>query len=148
MPEVIYEEAEVREVSSRDGEARVLLRLFPSTDSARCAGCGRCFRPKGVEAEAEASADAGLASSLKEGDMVRVSVTIPALYAPIFIVFGLPLAGLIVGGVAALLAGAGELTVVACALAGAAAALLVGVRLCRGVLRRAERTFRVVERLE
>lgn len=139
-----FEEGVVVSLLSDKGVTKAKLRLFPSTDSPKCLACGRCFRPGGIENHAIADVDEEVAGELKEGMRVRVEVVVPPIYGPVLVVFGLPLLGLVAGGVFVYGMGWGELMVAGGALVGAVCGLLTAMFGFRKLMRRAERRFRVV----
>jgi len=140
-----FEEAEVISVRQDAGKMRVELRLFPSTESPRCAACGRCFRPGRIDNRVVAVVDEKVADQIKEGMRVRVEVATPAIYGPVAVVFGLPLFGLIGAGLLTYGLGGGELAVAVAALAGAVCGLLSAMFGFRQLMQRAERKFRVID---
>jgi len=140
-----FEEAEVVSVKQEAGKMRVELRLFPSVESPKCAACGRCFRPGRIEDKVIAVVDEKLVDEIREGMRVRVEVTTPAIYGPVVVVFGLPLFGLVGTGLLTYGLGGGELAVAVAALAGAVCGLLFAMFGFRGLMRRTERKFRVID---
>ncbi|RKY18450.1 MAG: hypothetical protein DRP63_02085 [Planctomycetota bacterium] len=140
-----FEEGKVLQVQKKAGKLQAELKLFPSAESARCAACGRCFRPGRIDDRVTAVVDEKVANQIKEGMRVRVEVTTPAIYGPVFVVFGLPLLGLIGAGLLTYGLGGGELAVAAAALAGAVCGLLCAMFGFRQLMRRAERKFRVID---
>jgi len=139
-----FEEAEVVSVKRGEGKLQVELRLFPSTESPKCAACGRCFRPGRIEDKVVAVVDEKVADGIEEGMRVRVEVTTPAIYGPVVVVFGLPLFGLIGAGLLTYGLGGGELAVAVAALGGAVCGLLSAMFGFRGLMRRTEPKFRVI----
>jgi len=101
--------------------------------------------PHGIENHALADVDDDLLPRMKKGIRVRLLVTTPPIYGPVLVVFGLPLAGLVGVGLFVYGLGGSELAVAASALGGAVCGLAAAVFGFRGIMRRAERRFRIVD---
>jgi len=146
--EVIYEEAEVVGKEAKDGFYLVELRLFPDAESSRCAGCAYCFRNhRRIENTVSVICSPDVAEKLSAGSSVRISITIPPIYIPVLLVFGLPLVMLISFGLLAYYYIGEEFVTVLSALCGALIAFILVRTVFSATLKKSERKIEIVELL-
>lgn len=123
----------IQSLSGSERDVRAIVGIDVAVACPRCAsgkGCGAgLFADSGRERRVEATVRPGL--QLAEGDLVEVVLAPHNLLRAALIVYGLPMAGAIVGAALAYALALGDIAAASAALAGLALGLLLGRRRLR-----------------